>query len=167
MILTLFIILKNSTMKTRLDSTSIGILKLLNQNGKLTNKELASSLNLSISPIFERRKRLEDLGFIKKYIAVIDRSKLESGLICITKITMLKHSGESFSNFRQAIMQAKEVLECYQLTGTFDFMLKIMTQDMASYYKFIQYNLANIEDVGKIITSSVISQIKSEYDQNV
>lgn len=154
-------------MKIQLDSTSIGILKLLNQNGKLTNKELANSLHLSISPIFERRKRLEDLGFIKKYIAVVDRSKIEFGLICITKITMLKHTGESFSNFRQAIMQAKEVLECYQLTGTFDFMLKIMTPDMASYHEFVRHNLANIADVGKIMTSSVISQVKSEYDQNV
>lgn len=154
-------------MKTQLDSTSIGILKLLHQNGKLTNKELANSLHLGISPIFERRKRLEDLGFIKKYIAVIDRSKIESGLICITKITMLKHTGESFSNFRQCVLHAKEVLECYQLTGTFDFMLKIKTPDMASYHEFVKHNLANIEDVGKIMTSSVISQIKSEYDQTV
>lgn len=153
--------------KLQLDEISLGILNLLSQDGKLTNKELAQKLNLSISPIFERRKKLEEAGYIIKYVAIIDREKVKCGLTYLTKVSMLSHTNESYLNFLAHIKDLKEVVDCYHLAGSDDFMLKVVTPDMSSYHRLLRQRLSRIKDVGKIITDSVVSQPKSELGHSI
>lgn len=145
-----------------LDPIDLGILNLLQENGRLTNKELAYSLNRSISPIFERRKRLEEKGYIKKYVALIDRERITPTMLAFSHVILTNHSEQSLSAFQESMNHYAEVLECYHITGTYDFMLKIMVPDMNTYSVFLRQTIASMANVGSVKSALVISQSKSE-----
>jgi len=149
-------------MDSHLDPTDLGILNLLQENGRLTNKELAYNLNRTISPIFDRRKRLEELGYIKKYVAVIDREKITSSMVAFPHIALNNHGEDALASFQKSITDFPEVLECYHITGKYDFMLKIMIPDMHAYNAFLRQKLSTLENVGSVHSSLVISQSKAE-----
>jgi len=149
-------------MNPHLDPTDLGILNLLQENGRLTNKELAYNLNRTISPIFDRRKRLEELGYIKKYVAVLDREKITSSMVAFPQIVLNNHAEDALISFQTSVIEFPEVLECYHITGKYDFMLKIMIPDMHGYNDFLRQKISTLPNVGNVLSSLVISQSKAE-----
>ncbi len=109
----------------RLDRTDLLILDALQQNARITNKELAAQIHLSPSPTFERWKRLEREGYIKKYIAVLDAGKLNRGFVVFCCVKLSRLNTETANDFTERIGRIPEVTECYNISGHFDYMLKI------------------------------------------
>lgn len=144
-----------------IDATDIIILKNLQKDGRLTYRELSEKINLSVTPIHERVKRLEKEGYISKYVAILSREKLEKGLTVYCQVTLIKQTKEVSSIFNIAIKKLPEVLECNFVSGSFDYLLKIITPDMDSYHKFHQEELSTIEGVSLINSIFVMSEVKS------
>ena len=149
-------------MNPHLDPTDLGILNLLQADGRLSNKELAYSLSKTISPIFDRRKRLEEMGYIKKYVAVLDREKITSSIVAFPHIALNSHNEEALTSFQQTVVDFPEVQECYHITGNYDFMLKIVIPDMYAYNAFLRQKISTLENVGSVHSSLVIAQAKAE-----
>lgn len=147
---------------SRLDPVDLGILTLLQHNGRMTNKELAHRLNRAISPIFERRKRLEDQGYIRKYVALLDIEKISSSLIAFPQIVLTNHADDALQSFQKSISAFTEVTECYHITGSYDFMLKIITPNMLKYNEFMRKKISTLPNVGHVHSALVISQVKAE-----
>jgi Lrp/AsnC family leucine-responsive transcriptional regulator len=136
------------------------ILNELQQNARLTNRELAEKLNLSTTPVFERIKKLEKKGIIRSYVALLDAGKVEKNLVAITQVKLDIHSKKLIEDFNKKIITFDEVMECYHTTGDADFILKIVVSDMDDYYRFIMDKLSQTTDVAHISTSFVLNEIK-------
>ncbi|MBQ9164085.1 MAG: Lrp/AsnC family transcriptional regulator [Bacteroidaceae bacterium] len=150
-------------MTEQLDKTDLMILRTLQENAKLTTKELAEAVNLSTTPVFERVKRMERQGFIKKYIAVIDAEKLGMGFMVFCNVKMRHMNHDIASEFERRITEFSEVTECYNTSGNFDFLLKVHVKDMAQYREFVLNKLGTIESLGSIESTFVMSEIKHNY----
>ena len=146
-----------------LDQTDLKILRILQQNARLTNKELAAQVNLSTTPVFERLKRLERNGYIKKYVAVLDADKLNRGFIVFCNVKMSRLSKEIARDFMERMLNIPEVTECYNISGQFDYMLKIHAPDMRYYQEFVLNQLGTIENLGSLESTFVMDTVKLEY----
>jgi Lrp/AsnC family leucine-responsive transcriptional regulator/Lrp/AsnC family transcriptional regulator len=146
----------------KLDSTDKEILKHLQEDALLTTKELASRLNLSPTPVYERVRRLEKEGVILKYVALIDREKVAKDLMVFCSIRLKEHAQEAGAKFVQEIVKLEEVQECYNISGDYDFMLKIVVHDMREYQSFLMNKLASLENIGSTHSIFVMSEIKYE-----
>lgn len=146
-----------------LDKIDIQILKLLQNNSNLTTKDLANKVNLSTTPVFERIKRLEKNGYIKKYVAVLDAEKLDKGLTVFCNITLKQHTREIGNKFVKDIVAIKEVTECYNVSGDYDFLLKVMVKDMKHYQDFVLNHLGSIKNIGSAHSTFVMGDIKNTY----
>jgi DNA-binding Lrp family transcriptional regulator len=145
-----------------LDQTDLDILRLLQKDARLTNKELAAHLHKSASSMFERVNRLKDQGFIKGSVVVINREKFDDLWVTFTLVQLKEHSGEALLAFQNEVIQFPEVLECYHTTGTFDYLLKIVVNDMGSYNKIIVEKLANLKNVGALQSCFVVNEAKRD-----
>lgn len=143
-----------------LDQTDIKILKILQENAKLTTKELAEAVNLTPTPVFERQKKLEKQGYIKKYMAVLDPNKLNLSLLVICSVKLKQINKEISELFTHEINRLPEVIECYNTSGNYDYMLKVRSSDMKHYQEFILNKLGTIENVSSIESTFVISEVK-------
>ena len=150
-------------MSENLDKTDIAILEKLQKNGRLTNKELAAAVHLSPTPTFERVKRLEREGYIRKYIAVLDPDKLNCGFIAFCYLKMKQHSYENATRIMEAVKKIPDIAECYNISGDYDFLLKIYTRDMKSYQKFLLRILGEIDCIGSLNSSFVLGEVKNEH----
>jgi Lrp/AsnC family leucine-responsive transcriptional regulator/Lrp/AsnC family transcriptional regulator len=150
-----------------LDDTDIQLLKLLGADSEITVKELAARVNLSASPVFERVKRLKNNGYIKKYIALIDAEKLNYGLIVFCNIKLKQHDRSIGYQFVTDIMQLKEVVECYNISGDFDFLLKVYARDMKHYQDFVFNKLGSVASIGSTHSTFVMSENKNSYNINL
>jgi len=137
-------------MKIQLDSTDKQILEILQQNSRITIKEIAKKLNLSTTPIFDRMKKLEKNGIIKNYVALIDNKSVDKGLIVFVDISISKHAKDALSAFAKAITKYPEVMECHHVSGNADFHLKLCLKDIESYNNFIMTKLSVIPNIGKV-----------------
>ena len=146
-----------------LDQTDLKILRILQQNARLTNKELAAQVNLSTTPVFEHLKRLERNGYIKKYVAVLDADKLNRGFIVFCNVKMSRLSKEIARDFMERMLNIPEVTECYNISGQFDYMLKIHAPDMRYYQEFVLNQLGTIENLGSLESTFVMDTVKLEY----
>ena len=146
-----------------LDQTDLKILRILQQNARLTNKELAAQVNLSTTPVFERLKRLERNGYIKKYVAVLDAEKLNRVFIVFCNVKMRRLSKEIARDFMERMLNIPEVTECYNISGQFDYMLKIHAPDMRYYQEFVLNQLGTIENLGSLESTFVMDTVKLEY----
>lgn len=142
------------------DTTDRKILELLQQNSQLTIKEIASRINLSVTPVHERIRKLEREGFIDKYVCLLNRRKMGKSLMVYCNVTLDKQRKESFEDFNLAIVGMQEVLECSVVSGNFDYMLKIVVQDAEAYNQFYQHKLSALKSVLHISSYFVISEIK-------
>ncbi|MBO9203345.1 MULTISPECIES: Lrp/AsnC family transcriptional regulator [Niastella] len=149
-------------MEDRLDQIDTQILDLLQHDARVTTKELADKLGLTITPVSVRIKKLEEAGYIKRYVAILDRDKVGKSLIAFTSIQLREHSQTALRNFEQKSVKFKEVMECYRLTGNFDFLLKIAIRDMKEYNDFLMNKLATLPNIGSVQTYFVLSEGKSE-----
>mgnify|MGYP002616735856 FL=1 len=151
----------------RLDRTDILILHALLHNARITNKELAAQIHLSPSPTFERWKRLEREGYIKKYIAVIDANKLNRGFVVFCCVKLNKLNTDTANDFTERIRNIPEVTECYNISGHFDYMMKINSLDMKQYQQFLINVLGRIESVASIESTFVMEEVKHNYGVSV
>lgn len=142
------------------DKTDLKILDLLQQDARLTIKEIASRINLSVTPVHERIRKLEREGFIDKYVCLLDRRKMGKSLVVYCHVTLDKQRKESFEDFNEAVRNMTEVLECSVVSGNFDYMLKVVVADGEAYNQFYQHKLSALKSVLHISSYFVISEIK-------
>ncbi len=146
-----------------LDKTDLNILRTLQENGRLSTKELARAVNLSSTPVFERTKRLERAGYIKKYIAVLDAEKLNRGFMVFCNVKLRRINQDFALDFARRIQEIPQVTECYNISGNFDYMLKIYAADMKQYQEFLLNELGAIESVASIESTFVMSEVKHQF----
>jgi len=154
-------------MEETLDATDLQLLKLLGENSKMTMKELAAQVNLSATPVFERVKRLETNGYIKKYIALIDAEKLNYGIIVFCNIRLKHHDKSIGHEFVTDIMGLSEVVECYNISGDYDFLLKIYVKDMKHYQDFVFNKLGSVTSIGSTHSTFVMCVNKDSHNINL
>ena len=143
-----------------LDETDLTILRILQNDSKKTAKEIAKTLNLTVSPVYERIRRLENQGFIKKYVAILDKNLIERSVTTICQVSMRYHSETFIEKFEEQIQNLDEVQECYHMAGQVDFILKINTKDLEEYHNFVKYKLSKIENIGVLNSTFVLKDIK-------
>jgi Lrp/AsnC family leucine-responsive transcriptional regulator len=146
-----------------LDSIDLQILRALQENARLTTKELAARVNLSTTPVFERMKRLEKEGFIKKYVAVLDAEKLGRGFTVYCSVKLKQMNQGVARDFISVIRDIPQVAECYNISGEYDYLLKIQAPDMKYYNEFIINVLGNIDAIGSTLSSFVMNEIKNTH----
>lgn len=143
-----------------LDELDATILRLLQTNAHYTNKEIAARLGMTITPVYERIKRLENQGYIKQYITLLDKEKIGKTLTSFCSVSLRHHTKENVEQFEQEIQQFHEVQECYHIAGASDFLLKVTVKNMAEYHDFVRNKLSTIENIGNLNSSFVLSEIK-------
>ncbi|MFH1852346.1 MAG: Lrp/AsnC family transcriptional regulator [Candidatus Neomarinimicrobiota bacterium] len=148
--------------KYLLDQIDYKIIAILQEDGRITNAELAKQVGRSPPPVLERVKKLERNGYIDKYVALVNPRKL--GVSCFTyvEVTMVRHGSEALKRVTSAITNMEEVLECHHITGEADFLLKVATRDIPAYEQFIINKLTALPDVQNLKTLVVLSTIKQE-----
>lgn len=151
----------------KLDEFDLNILRTLQDDARLTTKELAAKVNLSTTPVFERLKKLERGGFIKKYVAILDAEKLNLGFEVFCSVKLKQMSTEVANNFVSVIKGIPQVTECYNISGEFDYLLKIHAANMKAYNDFIINILGQIDSIGSIQSSFVMNEIKHSYGLNL
>jgi Lrp/AsnC family transcriptional regulator, leucine-responsive regulatory protein len=144
-----------------LDDLDRAILRELQQEGRITNAELSRRVNLSQPAVLNRVNRLEERGFIQRYVALLDREMLGYDLLCFIEISMQAHSIEQLTGFRDRILTLPQVLECHHVTGSYDYLLKIVSRNRKELQRFVVDNLTTIPGVDRIQTSLVFAEIKS------
>jgi Lrp/AsnC family leucine-responsive transcriptional regulator len=146
---------------TKLDQTDLALLNLLQQDAKTTHKELAIALNLTITPVYERIKRLEKTGVIAKYVTLLEPTKIEKNLTCFSMVTVEKHTQSYLQQFADEVIKIEEVMECFHLAGEYDYLLKVVVKDMNAYHNFVVNKLSIINNVGQVHSSFALSILKS------
>jgi Lrp/AsnC family leucine-responsive transcriptional regulator len=147
---------------SNLDELDQRLLKLLQHDSTLTHKELAQHLNLTTTPVYERVKRLEREGFIRKYVALADKNKLDKTLMAYCHLSLKDQSKAFMEKFEGEVTAIPEVVECYHIAGDFDYMLKVLVKDMAAYQLFIVERLGIIENIAKAQSFFVLSEVLYE-----
>jgi DNA-binding Lrp family transcriptional regulator len=146
---------------TQLDTTDTEILKLLQKDAGFTNKEIAAQLYKSVATIHERVRRLKEQGYIKRMVAIVDGKKVNRGLIAFSHVLLNDHAAETLASFEREIVKFPEVMECFQMTGNFDFLLRIATSDMDAYHIFYR-KLATLPNITTVQSFFVLSETKSD-----
>lgn len=144
-----------------LDNTDKEILQKLQQNSKITNKELSNGLSLSVTAVFERIKRLERNGVISGYVALVKPDKVEKAFMVLTQIKLVQHTKSNVIKFEADVVKLPEVLECYHVSGEYDYILKVLVKDMEAYREFMLTKLTNLENIGSTQSTFIISSVKS------
>ncbi len=151
----------------KLDEIDLNILRILQKDSKKTTKEVAEILNLSSSPIYERTRRLEKRGFIQKYVALLDRKKLNIPVTAICMVSLRYHNEGFIDTFERQIKELKEVQECYHMAGKVDFFLKINLSSLDEYHHFIRKKLSKIENIGVLESYFVLKEIMRTTEYNI
>jgi Lrp/AsnC family leucine-responsive transcriptional regulator len=151
----------------KLDKVDLQILRTLQENARLTTKELAAQVSLSSTPVFERLKRLEREGYIKKYIAVLDADKLNQGFVVFCNVKLRRMNKDIAMEFTRIIQNIPEVTECYNISGSYDYLLKIHAPNMKYYQEFIINVLGTIDSLGSLESMFVMDEVKHDYGLHI
>jgi DNA-binding Lrp family transcriptional regulator len=154
---------EESPVPVSLDQKDLAILKLLQQNARITVKEISDKVNLSTTPVYERIKWMEQTGVIKQYATLIDPVKLNKRLMVIVYVSLKQHNKKEGTKFVRAMNEMTEVLECYSISGEFDFMLKVVVEDMNAYYDFHVNRLSEMENIGNVQSVFVMGTVKETH----
>ncbi|MER2599771.1 MAG: Lrp/AsnC family transcriptional regulator [Caldilineales bacterium] len=144
-----------------IDDIDRKILQALQQDGRITNAELARQIALSPPAVYARLRRLEEIGLIQHYTALLNREALGYDLLCLINISMERHRRSDIEAVRKAVQDMNEVLECHHVTGEFDYQLKVVVRNRAELEQFVLDRLSTIAGIAHIRTSLVFSEIKS------
>ena len=144
----------------KLSATDVEILDLLQKDASLTAAEIADRVNLSPSPCWRRINRLEQAGIIEKKVALLSAEKLGMDLVVFSRISLLKVDEASLHSFEDQVRSFPEVVECYTVTGSTDYFLKIITRDIKHYEKFMRRQLLQIPLVRDAHSNVAVTQIK-------
>lgn len=148
---------------TNIDPTDKRILQMLQENADFTNKEIASRLGMSVTPIFERIRKLKTNGTIQRVIAIVDKKALGKTLTAYCNVSLKEHAKDFLEKFEREVAELSEVQECYHIAGHYDYMLKVNTRDIENYQLFITKKLAGLENIGNVKSSFVMKEIKHSY----
>ena len=143
-----------------IDKIDVSLLNLLQSNTKLNTKELAQKVGLSVTPTYERIKRLEKEGYIKQYVAILDRKLIDKNLMVISFVSLILHSNDMQIEFEKSVIEYQEVIECFHVTGNYDYQLKVIVSDMEEYQAFIKNKLSSINNIANVQSSFVMSSLK-------
>ena len=154
---------EESPTAVNLDQKDLAILKLLQHNARITVKEISDKVHLSTTPVYERIKWMEEQGVIKQYATLVDHLKLNKSLMVIVYVSLKQHNKTAGSKFVKAINDLTEVLECYSISGEFDFMLKVVAEDMNAYYDFHVNRLSEMENIGNVQSVFVMGVVKHTH----
>jgi DNA-binding Lrp family transcriptional regulator len=144
-----------------LDTIDKAILQELQTDGRVSNTELARRVNLSPPAIHARLRRLEEQGFIRQYAALLDREKVGYDMLCFVHMNLQLHQQEQMDMVRATILEIPEVLECYSLTGEYDYLLKVAIRNRKDLERFVMHHLTKISGVNQVHTSIVLTELKS------
>jgi len=147
---------------TSLDPASVKILAELQKNGRISSNELAEKIGMSASPCWRRQKELEENGYVVRYTALLDRRKLGLSVVCLLHISLLRHAEGVVQQFEEAMRLRPEVVECYETTGSADYMVKVVVADMDAYHDFLHNVLVKLDGISQINTSVALREVKYE-----
>jgi DNA-binding Lrp family transcriptional regulator len=143
-----------------LDDIDYKIITCLEENAKMSQKELASRIGLTITPTFERVKSLERTGVIEGYTVKLNKEKVERGLQVICQVSLKAHNLDVIEDFENAIVHLKEIASCFHIAGGYDYSLLIEVKNMSQYERFLKERLASIPNIVNVQSSFVMSQVK-------
>lgn len=143
------------------DALDKKLLALLQEDSKKTNKELAGKLGLSVTAVYERIKKLERVGIISKYVALVRPEKVERSFTAFCQIKLVQHTKKNVTAFESQVTKLKEVLEVFHVSGEYDYILKVMVKDMEAYREFMLNKLTALDHIGSTQSTFVISPVKN------
>lgn len=144
-----------------MDAIDKKLLGMLQIDSKRTTKELSLKLNLSVTAVYERIKKFERDGVIAKYVALLNRNKIEKKFVVFCHIKLIQHSRDFLTKFESEVIQLKEVLECFHVSGDYDYILKIYVKDMEEYREFMVTKLTTLQHIGSTQSSFMIGEVKN------
>lgn len=150
-----------------LDEKDKEILRVLQNNARLTNKEISAKVHLSTTPVYERVKRLEREGYIKQYATILDAKKLNKGFVVFCSVKLRQLNTERANAFTKMVQEIPEVTECYNISGSFDYLLRIQSPDMQYYQRFLLDVLGMHDNIASLESTFVMEEIKHEYSVGV
>ena len=143
------------------------LLSLLQKDSKVTTKKLSLQLDLSVTAVYERIKKLERTGVIEKYVAVINKEKIDKSFVVLCDIKLVQHSNEYITKFESEVIQLDEVLECFNVSGDYDYILKVVVKNMKAYRDFINTKLTKLQHIGSTHSTFIISELKHSTEVQV
>jgi Lrp/AsnC family leucine-responsive transcriptional regulator len=146
-----------------LDEKDRAILRLLQDNAKMTVRDIATRVHLSTTPVHERIKRMEEEGVILQYATLLDYAKIRRGLMAICYVSLKEHNKRTGARFIRTIQELDEVVECYNISGEYDFLLKVVVENMDAYYDFHVNKLGQAENIGHLQSTFVMGVIKQTH----
>src|SRR6476646_1756937 len=144
-----------------LDEKDKAILRYIQSNAKATVREIASNVHLSTTQVHERIKRMEEEGVILQYATLLNHSRINKGLMAICYISLREHNKKSGGKFIRTIQEMPEVIEFYIISGAFDFMLKVVAENMDDYYNFHVNKLGQVDNIAQVQSTFIMGTIKS------
>lgn len=148
-------------MSIELTSQDIKILDILQRDSDRSSSEVAEQLNISQSPAWRRINRLEEEGVIEKKVAILNKEALGMQLVAFTTINLSEAGRKNMELFEEAVTQLDEVIECYTMTGAWDYMLKVVVKDIRSYEKFVRRRLLEVPMIGEVHSHISVTEIKN------
>jgi Lrp/AsnC family leucine-responsive transcriptional regulator len=144
-----------------MDSIDKKLLFLLQTDSKKTTKELSLKLNLSVTAVYERIKKLEREGIIDKYVVLVNRSKVDKGFVVFCHLKLIQHTKEFLTKFESEVVKLSEILECHHVSGDYDYILKIAVKNMEAYREFLVTKLTTLDHIGSTHSTFMISEVKN------
>lgn len=149
------------------DTIDKKLIAYLQEDSKQTNKELSNKLNLSVTAVYERIKKLEKEGVINKYVALVNKEKVDKAFVAFCHIKLTRHSQDYLMKFEKEVATINAILECYHLSGDYDYLLKVLVKDMGAFREFMVEKLTNIDHIGSTHSMFVINEVKHTTTINV
>ena len=144
----------------KFDAIDNSLLELLQDDCKQTNKELSNKLMLSVTAVYERIKKLEKAEVIKKYVALVNKEKINKSFVVFCSIKLVQHTKDYVIKFEREVAKLNEVVECYHISGDYDYLLKILVEDMEAYREFMVKKLTSIDHIGSTHSAFMINEVK-------
>ena len=143
------------------DAIDTKLLKLLQIDAKQTTKQLSAKLNLSVTAVYERIKKLEREGVIEKQVVLLNRNKIKKGFVVFCHLKLMQHTKEFISDFEKDVVKLNEVLECFHVSGDYDYILKICVENMEEYREFMVTKLTTLQHIGSTHSTFMIGEVKN------
>jgi Lrp/AsnC family leucine-responsive transcriptional regulator len=145
----------------RIDEIDNKLLSYLQKDSKMTTKELSIYLNLSATAVYERIKKLEKKGVIEKYVALINKEKIEKSFVVYCQIKLIQHKHEYVLKFEREVIKFDEVLECYNVSGDYDYFLKVVVKNMKAYHNFLNDKLTTLDHISSAHSTFILNEVKN------
>ena len=143
------------------DAIDTKLLKLLQTDAKQTTKQLSAKLNLSVTAVYERIKKLEREGVIEKHVVLLNRNKIKKAFVVFCHLKLMQHTKEFISQFEREVVKLNEVLECFHVSGDYDYILKICVENMEEYREFMVTKLTTLQHIGSTHSTFMIGEVKN------